>query len=151
PPCLWVVHDAWLNGQSVRFRYVSDVTGQPRAHEVLPYRVFCKWGHWYLQGRPVGPGAWPTSSVSTAWSRRRLVTSASTLRSSTISQTVPPSLPTRGRCASVCDRGPPPRSPARAGLASHAISVTGGWRSTCPSLANAASTTSSCASPPTPK
>src|SRR5262249_28462128 len=55
PSCLPVVHDAWLNGQSVQFRYVSDVTREPRAHEVLPYRVFCKWGHWYLHGRPVGP------------------------------------------------------------------------------------------------
>src|SRR5262245_35235 len=52
PPCLGVAQDAWVKGLSLRFRYVStDADTSDR--EVLPFRVYSKWGHWYVQGREV--------------------------------------------------------------------------------------------------
>lgn len=51
PPCLDVVQQAWHEGRSARMRYLSDAASAAHDMEVLPHRVFCRWGHWYLVGR----------------------------------------------------------------------------------------------------
>ena len=51
PPCLAVAQEAWHEGRSLRFRYISDASDAATDREALPYRVYCKWGHWYFQGR----------------------------------------------------------------------------------------------------
>ncbi|MEX0663307.1 MAG: WYL domain-containing protein [Acidimicrobiia bacterium] len=51
PPCLDVVRRAWHEGRSVRMRYLADAASHAQEMEVLPHRVFCRWGHWYLVGR----------------------------------------------------------------------------------------------------
>ncbi|MFN8036127.1 MAG: WYL domain-containing protein [Acidimicrobiia bacterium] len=53
PPCLGVAQEAYRRGRSLRFRYLSDAASTPTDREVLPYRVFSKWGHWYCFGREV--------------------------------------------------------------------------------------------------
>ena len=53
PPCLVAAKDAWREGQSLRFRYVAHGGEEATDREVLPYRVYSRWGHWYLQGREV--------------------------------------------------------------------------------------------------
>lgn len=50
PAALDVVQDAWRDGRSVRLRYLSDGADEPRDREILPWRVFAKWGHWYVHG-----------------------------------------------------------------------------------------------------
>lgn len=50
PPALDTVQDAWLEGRSIRVRYLADADDAPRDREILPWRVFSKWGHWYVHG-----------------------------------------------------------------------------------------------------
>lgn len=50
PAALDVVQHAWHTGRSVRMRYLRDAADEPRPREVLPWRVFAKWGHWYVHG-----------------------------------------------------------------------------------------------------
>jgi predicted DNA-binding transcriptional regulator YafY len=57
PPCLGVAQEALAIGRSLRFRYVRDHDDVISDREVLPYRVYCRWGHWYVQGREVGGDA----------------------------------------------------------------------------------------------
>jgi predicted DNA-binding transcriptional regulator YafY len=56
PPCLRPAQDAWRRGRSLRFRYVAHGGEQATDREVLPYRVYSRWGHWYLQGREADAG-----------------------------------------------------------------------------------------------
>jgi predicted DNA-binding transcriptional regulator YafY len=56
PPCLRAAQDAWRRGRSLRFRYVPHGAERAGDREVLPFRVYSRWGHWYLQGREVGQG-----------------------------------------------------------------------------------------------
>jgi predicted DNA-binding transcriptional regulator YafY len=51
PPALRAARDAWTRGRSLRFRYVRDVDDVASDREAVPYRVYCKWSHWYFQGR----------------------------------------------------------------------------------------------------
>jgi hypothetical protein len=51
PACLAVAQEAWRDGCSLHFDYISDNASVATEREVLPYRVYCKWGHWYFQGR----------------------------------------------------------------------------------------------------
>ncbi len=53
PACLGVAQESWRDGRSLRFDYLSDNASVVTAREALPYRVYCKWGHWYFQGREV--------------------------------------------------------------------------------------------------
>ena len=53
PPCLDAAQRAWRDGRSLRFRYLADHASEPTEREALPYRVYCKWGHWYLFGREI--------------------------------------------------------------------------------------------------
>lgn len=50
PPALDVVQEAWNVGRSVTLRYLSDGADEPRDREIMPWRVFSKWGHWYVHG-----------------------------------------------------------------------------------------------------
>jgi proteasome accessory factor C len=51
PPCLAAAQEAWRVGRSLRFRYVRDHDDAATEREIVPYRVYSKWGHWYFQGR----------------------------------------------------------------------------------------------------
>jgi predicted DNA-binding transcriptional regulator YafY len=51
PAQLGVAQAAWRDGVSLRFRYVAEGADVVSEREAVPYRVFCKWGHWYFQGR----------------------------------------------------------------------------------------------------
>jgi WYL domain len=51
PPCLDTVLQAWREGRSVRAQYLAEAASAAHNLEVLPHRVFCRWGHWYLIGR----------------------------------------------------------------------------------------------------
>jgi predicted DNA-binding transcriptional regulator YafY len=53
PPCLAVAQRASAVHRSLRFRYLSDGAEVAKEREVLPYRVFSNWGHWYVHARPV--------------------------------------------------------------------------------------------------
>lgn len=53
PPCLGAAQEALAIGRSLQFRYVRDHDDEVSEREVLPHRVFCRWGHWYVQGREV--------------------------------------------------------------------------------------------------
>jgi predicted DNA-binding transcriptional regulator YafY len=53
PPCLGVAQEALAIGRSLCFRYVRDRDDVISDREVLPFRVYCRWGHWYVQGREV--------------------------------------------------------------------------------------------------
>ena len=53
PDCLEVVQQAWREGRSLRIRYLRDGADAPRDREVLPWRVFSQWGHWYVHARDV--------------------------------------------------------------------------------------------------
>jgi predicted DNA-binding transcriptional regulator YafY len=50
PPYLETVQEAWRVGRSVRVRYLADGADAPHDREILPYRVYSKWGHWYVHG-----------------------------------------------------------------------------------------------------
>jgi len=53
PPCLGAAQEALAIGHSLRFRYVRDHDDVVSEREVLPHRVYCRWGHWYVQGREI--------------------------------------------------------------------------------------------------
>ena len=50
PDALDVVQEAWDAGRSVTLRYLSDGADTPRDRELLPWKVFSKWGRWYVHG-----------------------------------------------------------------------------------------------------
>ena len=50
PPHLTTVQEAWTVGRSVKLRYLADGADEPSDREILPYRVYSKWGHWYVRG-----------------------------------------------------------------------------------------------------
>ena len=50
PDALDVVQTAWEQGRSVTLRYLSDGADAPRDREIMPWRVFSKWGRWYVHG-----------------------------------------------------------------------------------------------------
>jgi predicted DNA-binding transcriptional regulator YafY len=54
PPALEAARESWARGRSLRFRYVRDIDDVASDREAVPYRVFCKWSHWYFQGRELG-------------------------------------------------------------------------------------------------
>jgi predicted DNA-binding transcriptional regulator YafY len=51
PPALEAARESWTRGRSLRFRYVRDNDDVASDREAVPFRVFCKWSHWYFQGR----------------------------------------------------------------------------------------------------
>lgn len=51
PPALEAARESWARGRSLRFRYVRDNDDVASDREAVPFRVFCKWSHWYFQGR----------------------------------------------------------------------------------------------------
>jgi predicted DNA-binding transcriptional regulator YafY len=51
PPALEAARESWTRGRSLRFRYVRDNDDVATDREAVPYRVYCKWSHWYFQGR----------------------------------------------------------------------------------------------------
>jgi predicted DNA-binding transcriptional regulator YafY len=50
PDALDVVQQAWQEGRSITLRYLRDADDEPRDRELMPWRVFAKWGHWYVHG-----------------------------------------------------------------------------------------------------
>lgn len=50
PPALDVVQEAWNLGRSITLRYMKDAADAPRDREIMPWRVFSKWGRWYVHG-----------------------------------------------------------------------------------------------------
>jgi predicted DNA-binding transcriptional regulator YafY len=54
PPCLDAARAAHVGRKSLRFRYVKWKDAIATEREVLPYTVFGKWGHWFVQGPEVG-------------------------------------------------------------------------------------------------
>lgn len=54
PTGLTVVQDAIARRRSLQVRYLSDGADAPTERELLPYRVWSKWGHWYLTARDTG-------------------------------------------------------------------------------------------------
>ncbi len=53
PPALEAARESWARGRSLRFRYVRDNDDVASDREAVPFRVFCKWSHWYFQGREI--------------------------------------------------------------------------------------------------
>jgi predicted DNA-binding transcriptional regulator YafY len=53
PEHLAVVQQAWNEGRSLRIRYLRDGADEARDREILPWRVFSQWGHWYVHARDV--------------------------------------------------------------------------------------------------
>jgi predicted DNA-binding transcriptional regulator YafY len=51
PPALEAARESWTRGRSLRFRYVRDNDNVASDREAVPFRVYCKWSHWYFQGR----------------------------------------------------------------------------------------------------
>lgn len=54
PPCFEIARAAHTARKSVRFRYVKWKDAVATEREVLPYAVFGKWGHWFVQGPEIG-------------------------------------------------------------------------------------------------
>lgn len=54
PPALEAARESWTRGRSLRFRYVRDNDDVASDREAVPHRVYCKWSHWYFQGRELG-------------------------------------------------------------------------------------------------
>jgi predicted DNA-binding transcriptional regulator YafY len=50
PDSLAIVQEATRDGRSLRIRYLVDAADEPTDREILPYRVYSKWGHWYVHG-----------------------------------------------------------------------------------------------------
>ncbi|MFM8304262.1 MAG: helix-turn-helix transcriptional regulator [Actinomycetota bacterium] len=50
PAALDAAQRAWNEGRSLRVRYLRDGADEPRDREILPWRVFAKWGRWYVHG-----------------------------------------------------------------------------------------------------
>jgi predicted DNA-binding transcriptional regulator YafY len=53
PPALSTLRDALEQHRSLQIRYLSDGADTPTEREVLPYRLWSRWGHWYLTARDV--------------------------------------------------------------------------------------------------
>ncbi|MCJ7672430.1 MAG: WYL domain-containing protein [Acidimicrobiia bacterium] len=53
PPALSTLRDALEQHRSVHVRYLSDGADASTERELLPYRVWSRWGHWYLTARDV--------------------------------------------------------------------------------------------------
>ena len=53
PPALATVRDALEHHRSVEVRYLRDGADEPTKRELLPYRLWSRWGHWYLTARDV--------------------------------------------------------------------------------------------------
>jgi predicted DNA-binding transcriptional regulator YafY len=53
PPCLDVARSALRGCRSLQFRYVKWKDDHATTREVLPYDLYCKWGHWYVYGPEV--------------------------------------------------------------------------------------------------
>lgn len=51
PPALTTVRDAVRQRRSLAVRYLSEGRDESVERELLPYRVWSKWGHWYLTAR----------------------------------------------------------------------------------------------------
>jgi hypothetical protein len=54
PPLLAVAQDAYRRMRSLRFRYSKAGHDDPTDREMLPWRVYSRWGHWYCWGPDVG-------------------------------------------------------------------------------------------------
>jgi len=53
PPALSTLREALVQHRSVEVRYLSDGADAPTERELLPYRLWSRWGHWYLTARDV--------------------------------------------------------------------------------------------------
>jgi predicted DNA-binding transcriptional regulator YafY len=53
PKYLELVQDATAAGRSVRVRYLADGADEPTDRELMPWRVYAKWGHWYVRALAV--------------------------------------------------------------------------------------------------
>jgi len=53
PAALHTVRVAIDRGRSLRIRYLHDGADAPEARELLPHKVWSRWGHWYLTARDV--------------------------------------------------------------------------------------------------
>jgi len=51
PAALAAVRQAIDEGRSLLVRYRSEADDEARDRELLPYRVWSRWGHWYLTAR----------------------------------------------------------------------------------------------------
>lgn len=51
PPALSTVRDAIRRHRSLLVRYLSQDRDESTERELLPFRVWSKWGHWYLTAR----------------------------------------------------------------------------------------------------
>ena len=54
PPALPVVRRAIEQERSLRVRYLRESADTPVDYELLPHKVWSRWGHWYLTARVVG-------------------------------------------------------------------------------------------------
>jgi predicted DNA-binding transcriptional regulator YafY len=54
PPCLDVARSALRATRSLQFRYLKWKDDHATTREVLPYDLYCKWGHWYVYGPETG-------------------------------------------------------------------------------------------------
>jgi predicted DNA-binding transcriptional regulator YafY len=53
PPALSTLREALDQHRSVTVRYLSDGADAPTERELLPHRLWSRWGHWYLTARDV--------------------------------------------------------------------------------------------------
>jgi predicted DNA-binding transcriptional regulator YafY len=53
PPCLDVARSALRAARSLQFQYLKWKDDHATTREVLPYDLYCKWGHWYVYGPEV--------------------------------------------------------------------------------------------------
>jgi predicted DNA-binding transcriptional regulator YafY len=53
PPALAAVRDALEQHRSVEVRYLRDGADAPTDRELLPHRLWSRWGHWYLTARDI--------------------------------------------------------------------------------------------------
>jgi len=53
PPAISTLREALDRHRSVEVRYLSDGADTPTERELLPYRLWSRWGHWYLTARDV--------------------------------------------------------------------------------------------------
>jgi predicted DNA-binding transcriptional regulator YafY len=53
PPSLPTLRDALDRHRSVEVRYLRDGADAPTERELLPHRLWSRWGHWYLTARDV--------------------------------------------------------------------------------------------------
>jgi predicted DNA-binding transcriptional regulator YafY len=53
PPALATVHEAIEAKRSLRVRYLREGADTPTERELLPYKVWSRWGNWYLTARDI--------------------------------------------------------------------------------------------------